>query len=1823
MQYKAAEPHVISQALAHAAHFRGPGGDILARYLVSARILSSEQIRWVVERARRSFVRCGACGVRFAAPGATAGNIPPCPTCAGILRIEAEAGESGAPEINATQRLQAIDTAAIVAAARGQGQASPIQPLPRLPAKPVAPQVAAPQPAPPPPTPAAPPAPAPPAPAPPAPAPAAPAKPPTPPEAKPEGAAAGGFTAMGLPARKGFGSGVLPASGYPGPPGASDSGVAPPGGYGSGVRPATDYPPRPPEAAAPGMGSGVAPASAGAPPPTAAAPSPAAPAAPPGSGVRAASAPDAPIEPPRPVASAHDRAAPSGWAAGMDVDDSTEETTTEPGIDETSRFQAAVGMQLPTVNLRPEGQAAPAAKPAAPGRPPAEKKQSRIHMTMRLPELHPEKPISDGDARNFLESGVAVGDPPPDDDDADKAFDGLIPDAPAAPATASTGAPPAGIAFGDESRDELSITEMDRAADDDVDAPPAGEGESVFDISAAMLGEPTGADTAAHGSLLDSGEANQMETLLAQASASLETLAKTEAPIGAEEKAKTAPAESLPGLTELRPFYSSGVHKAAEEPDEEDLAEDAADARAAADAAAEADGGAPADAAAAGASVAMSARFEAPAGEPPAAAQELEAAPAAPPEPADAPLPDNVDSYETLVQLDSELVGLIYKARDIGSGRLVVLRVLPPKEELGDELYDQVKERIRGAVRFRDPAIVGIIDVGEHGSQLYTVADFLDGTPLAKAIERYKNDNQKAARAVRKVAAAVDRARRAGMRHGDVSTETIILREGDDSPMVTGIDVGPLRSRLRELEKNVSASGQLRAALVNLSSSRERDDVFGLGEVLHHVLYGRPLNPKTGPMKSSAVDPGLESIVRAALSNAPDQRYPSAGELAEDLGRWLGGQPIHARKGAYRPPRPGRSRALKLAAVVAVIVLVLSPWALRRVTAARLRGFVVEAERLEAAGNLGAALSALGEAIELDPVDPDLRRRRALLHLERRYYRSAIDDLDLAILSDPSSDELVLLRAIACRREGRPAIVDLDRVVAGDSTNERARAQRAAARESGGNLSGARGDLEQLLVLGPTPRRRLRLGLLLVRLDDASAREVLDEALSAPLDALAAEPDEEGALPEVTASAGFLARAHLRIEAGEPSEAIEADLTAAVDDAAKRPAELLELLRFRGRFRLAALALVGLPDGELAPPPSPADPDADPTEIAAARHATGIERARRTRAAAADIGRALQLARGGETEEDAGADGAAAGGAADDGDGDAGEATPELVRARLAAELTDRVLLCVAFLELGELARLGDEVASATREGASGDYAAIRRALLDTTLAEAVAALALVPEDGRAAIALGIVKAALDHEDAAEALDAGLGMIGRSDGDDPGRAIAWRPLRARGHLARAHLALADNDLTRARRHADRTIELAPRFAPGHFAAAQIQIVDGLVDSARAALDSAKALTNDREPLRPVVGCGRADRAAFEGRLQALEGRLAERAALAAARSGADPRVDEAVAKEHFVKAAVTLRTAIELGHVTPWQLHIERALLYLHLGNADDAAHDVEAALAREKDPALRAKLLRLAARIDRRRERWDDAVAHLVEANGALDGDVETQVAIGRTHLEHLQRIPAVGPRAEERDVVATKCRRQLEGVLEDAPAHPEAWLLRVRLAELLDRDEEVIALAGKAIGTHRVEDARLREARGFALAASGRGDEARTDQKNLRLGDISGARRVEAAIAFARNDFETTVKLLDSVATRAIEHPRAIRIRALAKLQLDDLDGAVKDLGLWSERMPLHLVPLVELAKIHASRKEAEPLAAVAERILAIDPENLDGLRYRDRARKLSDGS
>jgi serine/threonine-protein kinase len=315
------------------------------------------------------------------------------------------------------------------------------------------------------------------------------------------------------------------------------------------------------------------------------------------------------------------------------------------------------------------------------------------------------------------------------------------------------------------------------------------------------------------------------------------------------------------------------------------------------------------------------------------------------------PPPALAERYQDLVPIGEGGMGVVYRAHDPRLGRTVAIKLIKGG---GPALAARFLQEARAQARVVHDNVCRVYEAGEADGEPFVAMQLIEGEPLSKVNARLTLEQR--VKLLREVASAVHEAHRLGLIHRDLKPQNIMVEvqaDGACKPYV--VDFGLARDVAKEGETVTGAVLGTPAymppeqALGRVRAMDRRSDVYSLGATLYRMLAGRPpfvresdyellvavANEEPEPLRR--VDPSipadLETITMKCLAKEPERRYPSARALAEDLQRWLDGEPI-----AGRREGPGRRllrRARKHKALVATVslaalsVLVLGGVALR------------------------------------------------------------------------------------------------------------------------------------------------------------------------------------------------------------------------------------------------------------------------------------------------------------------------------------------------------------------------------------------------------------------------------------------------------------------------------------------------------------------------------------------------------------------------------------------------------------------------------------------------------------------------------------------------------------------------------------------------------------------------------------------------------------------------------------------------------------------------------------------------------------------------------
>ncbi len=275
----------------------------------------------------------------------------------------------------------------------------------------------------------------------------------------------------------------------------------------------------------------------------------------------------------------------------------------------------------------------------------------------------------------------------------------------------------------------------------------------------------------------------------------------------------------------------------------------------------------------------------------------------------------NVPGYVIIAEIGRGGMGVVYKARHIRLDRLVALKMILAGAHASPDHIARFHIEARAVAQIQHPGIVQIHDDGDHDGLPYFSLEFVPGGSLAQAIGGKPQPPRSAATMVMELCRAMMEAHARGIIHRDLKPANVLLTL-DGKPKITDFGL----AKQMEGDSHETRSGAIMGspsymapeqAWGQISAIGPLSDQYALGAILYEMLVGRPpfqganaletleLVRKQEPVPPKRLQPklptDLETICLKALQKDPVKRFPDAAAMADDLRRFLDGEPIVAR----------------------------------------------------------------------------------------------------------------------------------------------------------------------------------------------------------------------------------------------------------------------------------------------------------------------------------------------------------------------------------------------------------------------------------------------------------------------------------------------------------------------------------------------------------------------------------------------------------------------------------------------------------------------------------------------------------------------------------------------------------------------------------------------------------------------------------------------------------------------------------------------------------------------------------------------------------------
>lgn len=304
-------------------------------------------------------------------------------------------------------------------------------------------------------------------------------------------------------------------------------------------------------------------------------------------------------------------------------------------------------------------------------------------------------------------------------------------------------------------------------------------------------------------------------------------------------------------------------------------------------------------------------------------------------------VPREFGPYQLVGELGRGGMGVVFEARHVVLERRLALKMIRPGRSGPDEVERFLREA-KAIAQLKHRNIVTMYDFGQINGEYYFTMEIAERGSLLKHLERFAKNPRDAVALLAKAARVVQHVHDAGLMHRDLKPGNILLG-ADDEPILSDFGLAKPFTPSEDALTNTGVVPGTRAYMSPEQASGSnpacpQSDVWALGVILFEMICGR--KPFTGEsdekittaiLKSDppeprslqpAVDRGLEAIMLKCLQKEPARRYKTAGALADDLERWLRGEPTEAQPPSRLGRMVRRHRRVLIGAAVAAILAV-------------------------------------------------------------------------------------------------------------------------------------------------------------------------------------------------------------------------------------------------------------------------------------------------------------------------------------------------------------------------------------------------------------------------------------------------------------------------------------------------------------------------------------------------------------------------------------------------------------------------------------------------------------------------------------------------------------------------------------------------------------------------------------------------------------------------------------------------------------------------------------------------------------------------------------
>jgi len=278
-------------------------------------------------------------------------------------------------------------------------------------------------------------------------------------------------------------------------------------------------------------------------------------------------------------------------------------------------------------------------------------------------------------------------------------------------------------------------------------------------------------------------------------------------------------------------------------------------------------------------------------------------------------IPKRIASYEIQEEIGRGGMGVVYRAQDVRLKRTVALKVILAGGHASEVELARFQTEAEAVARLKHQNFVQIYEVGSDEGLPFLALEYCAGGSLEERVSQSPLGAHEAAELLAKLADAMDHAHRALVIHRDLKPGNVLFDEHGE-PKITDFGLAKKVGEDDSHTRTVSVMGSIGYMSPEQASGHTRDatpavDIYALGAIAYRLLTGKtPFEGSStaeslqlvisgAPVPIRRLRPAcprdLDTICLKCLEKSPAKRYHTAAELAEDLRRFLRGEPITAR----------------------------------------------------------------------------------------------------------------------------------------------------------------------------------------------------------------------------------------------------------------------------------------------------------------------------------------------------------------------------------------------------------------------------------------------------------------------------------------------------------------------------------------------------------------------------------------------------------------------------------------------------------------------------------------------------------------------------------------------------------------------------------------------------------------------------------------------------------------------------------------------------------------------------------------------------------------